>query len=152
LERSSYPYANTLTAPGHATVHSGAPPLASGIDGNAFWDTAKRRAIGVTHDPSRPVFGREPDGVGASPTRLRVPTVAHALRMASGGAAKIISLSVKERSAVLSVGTAADPVLWYDGKLAAFTSSPVCGQGVAEGLDRARAARPRRAFLVARAG
>lgn len=127
LERSEYGYANTLTAPGHVAVHTGAPPLRTGIEGNHFWDGARGRAVVVTDDPGRPVFGRESDGVGASPTRLRVPTVAHALRSAKGGAAKIISLSIKDRSAILSVGSAADLVLWFDTKLGAFTSSPVWG-------------------------
>jgi hypothetical protein len=148
LERGTYPSANTLTAPGHVSVHRGAPPLASGIDGNAFWDTARARAIGVVDDPGRLVFGREAEGVGASPTRLRVPTLAHALRIATGGAAKIISLSIKARSAILSVGSAADLVLWYDAKLAAFTSSPVWGKALPDWLDRYQQAHPLRELLV----
>lgn len=148
LERGTYPYANTLTGPGHVAVHTGAVPLTSGIDGNSFWDAARRRAVGVVDDPSRPVFGREADGVGVSPTRLRVPTVAHALRAATSGAAKIISLSIKDRSAVLSVGSAADLVLWFDPALAAFTSSSVWGKALPDWLGRYRDAHPIRALLV----
>jgi Type I phosphodiesterase / nucleotide pyrophosphatase len=148
FERSTYPYANTLTAPGHVTVHTGAPPLASGIEGNSFWDTARGRAIGVTDDAVRLVFGREADGVGASPTRLRVPTLAHALRSATAGAARIISLSLKDRSAILSVGSAADLVLWYDAQLVAFTSSPVWGKALPEWLARYQQAHPLRELLV----
>ncbi|HTV20787.1 MAG TPA: alkaline phosphatase family protein [Polyangiaceae bacterium] len=148
LERSAYAYANTLTAPGHVTVHTGAPPISSGIEGNSIWDTAHARALGVVDDPARLVFGREADGLGASPTRLRVPTVAHALRIATSGAAKIISLSLKDRSAILSVGTAADLVLWYDTKLGAFTSSPVWGPALPEWLARYQQAHPIRELLV----
>jgi hypothetical protein len=147
LERSVYPYANTLTAPGHAAVHTGAPPLVTGIEGNSTWDIA-RGAIAVTDDPGRPVLGREPGSAGASPTRLRAPTVAHALRAATGGAGKVISLSIKERSAILSVGTAADLVLWYDGKLGAFTSSTVWGSTLPAWLPRYEAEHPIRALLV----
>jgi hypothetical protein len=147
LERSLYPYANTLTAPGHAAVHTGAPPLVSGIEGNATWDGA-RGAIAVTEDPGRPVLGREAGGRGASPTRLRVPTVAHALRAASGGAAKVISLSIKERSAILSVGSAGDLVLWYDVQRGAFTSSTVWGSALPVWLARYEAEHPIRDLLV----
>ncbi len=147
FERSAYAYANTLTAPGHVSVHTGAPPSVSGIEGNSTWDAARRRAVAVTDDPGRPVFGREP-GVGASPTRLRVPTVAHALRSATHGAGKVISLSVKERSAILSVGTAADLVLWYDAKLGAFTSSPVWGAALPAWLTNYQAAHPIAELLV----
>jgi hypothetical protein len=148
FERSTYPYANTLTAPGHVTVHTGAPPLASGIEGNSFWEAARGRAVGVVDDPGRLVFGREADHLGASPTRLRVPTVAHALRAATNGAAKIISLSIKDRSAILSVGSAADLVLWYDAKLAAFTSSPVWGKALPDWLARYQEAHPLRELFV----
>ncbi|HWO14280.1 MAG TPA: alkaline phosphatase family protein, partial [Polyangiaceae bacterium] len=106
------------------------------------------RAIPVTEDLSRPVFGRQPGSAGASPVRLRVPTVAHALRAATNGAAKIISLSIKERSAILSVGTAADLVLWYDSTLGAFTSSPVWGPALPPWLTRYQAEHPMRDLLV----
>jgi hypothetical protein len=128
-------------------VHTGAPPLITGIEGNAFWDAA-RGAVAVTDDPRRPVFGREADKVGASPTRLRVPTLAHALRAATGGAARIISLSIKDRSAILSVGTAADLVLWYDGKLGAFTSSGVWGAALPDWLARHQKEHPIRALIA----
>lgn len=147
LERSAYAYANTLTAPGHVTVHTGAAPLASGIEGNSTWDAGRRRAVAVTDDPARPVFGREP-GVGASPARLRVPTVAHALRSATGGRGKVISLSVKARSAILSVGTAADLVLWYDATLGGFTSSHVWGAALPAWLTSYQASRPIAGLLV----
>lgn len=148
LERSAYPYANTLTAPGHATVYTGAPPSTTGIDGNSAWDAGLHRLVPVTEDPRSPVFGREPGNPGASPTRLRVPTVAHALRAQTDGKAKIISLSVKERSAILPVGSAADLVLWFDGKLGAFTSSPVWGPALPAWLAPYQAAHPIRALFV----
>lgn len=142
FERSTYSYANTLTAPGHVAVHTGVAPMLSGIDGNSAWDTASARAIPVTEDPGWPVFGRAPGSVGAGPGRLRAPTVAHALRAATNGAAKIISLSVKERSAILSVGTAADLVLWYDSTQGAFTSSAVWGPALPAWLGRHQAEHP----------
>lgn len=148
FERGTYPYANTLTAPGHVTVHTGAPPLASGIEGNSIWDVAHGRAIGIVDDPGRLVFGREAQGVGASPTRLRVSTLAQALRNATDGAAKIISLSLKDRSAILSVGSTADLVLWYDAQLARFTSSPVWLGALPDWLARYQQAHPLQELLV----
>lgn len=142
LERSVYPYANTLTAPGHATIYSGAPPSVSGIDGNSAWDAGLDRLLPVTQDPHSPIFGREPGNPGASPTRLRVPTVAHALRAHGAGGSKVISLSIKDRSAILPVGSAADLVLWYDAKLGAFTSSPVWGPALPAWLGPYQAQHP----------
>lgn len=147
LERSQYSYANTLTAPGHVAVFTGAAPVSSGIDGNSAWDPARARAIPVTEDPAWPVFGRAPGSPGASPARLRVPTVAHALRAATNGGAKIISLSIKERSAILPVGSAADLVLWYDSAAGVFTSSTVWGQALPDWLGRYQAAHPIRDLI-----
>jgi type I phosphodiesterase/nucleotide pyrophosphatase len=148
FERGVYPYANTLTAPGHAAIHTGAPPSLSGIDGNSEWDPVRQRSVPATEDPRYPVFGREPGSAGASPARLRAPTVAQSLRAATHGAARIISLSIKERSAILSVGPAADLVLWYDASLGAFTSSSVWGAALPPWLARHQAEHPLRALLV----
>jgi arylsulfatase A-like enzyme len=148
LERSVYPYANTLTAPGHATIYTGTTPSRSGIDGNSAWDAGLHRLLPVTEDAHSPVFGRELGNPGASPTRLRVPTVAHALRAQTDGKAKILSLSVKDRSAILPVGSAANLVLWFDAKLGAFTSSPVWGPALPAWLAPYQAAHPLRALLV----
>ena len=147
LERSAYSYANTLTAPGHASVFTGAAPERSGIEGNSMWDPARLRSVPVTEDPRFPTFGREAAGVGGSPARLRAPTVAQSLRAATGGAAKVISLSIKERSAILSVGSAADLVLWYDPELGAFTSSSVWGPALPGWLSSYQREHPIRALV-----
>jgi type I phosphodiesterase/nucleotide pyrophosphatase len=147
LERSEYSYANTLTAPGHVAVFTGAAPITSGIDGNSEWDTARARAIPVTEDSAWPVFGRAPGSPGASSVRLRVPTVAHALRAATNGAAKVISLSAKERSAILPVATAADLVLWYDAASGSFTSSTLWGAALPAWLGAYQAEHPVRELM-----
>jgi predicted AlkP superfamily pyrophosphatase or phosphodiesterase len=128
FERGVYGYANTLTAPGHAAVHTGAPPIRSGIDGNFVWDLAQGKIVSVVDDPSHPVFGREASA-GVGPTRLRAQTVAEALHVASPES-RILSVALKDRSAALSVGTAADLVLWYDDHLGRFTSSSTWSAGL----------------------
>ncbi len=130
LERSVYPYANTLTAPGHVTIHTGVLPSQSGIDGNSTWDASKAQAVAAIDDPPHLVFGREAESASAGPARLRVATVADALKAHTRGAAKVISLSLKDRSAILSVGKGADLVLWYDAKLGVFTSSSAWGSAL----------------------
>ncbi len=147
FERSGYPYANTLTAPGHVTIHTGVPPSISGIDGNSAWDAALQTAVPSVADPRHPVFGRETDGVTAGPLRLRVPTVAEALKQQTGGAAKVVSISVKDRSALLSVGRAAELVLWYDSKLGRFTSSSVWGEALPPWVERFQREHPLRELL-----
>src|SRR3954463_11846940 len=38
LTNAAYPYAETETCPGHATISTGAFPATTGIVGNAWWD------------------------------------------------------------------------------------------------------------------
>lgn len=148
FERSVYPYANTLTAPGHAAIHTGAAPNDSGIEGNAAWSDERQRVVAVTDDPRYPVFGREKDGASAGPVRLLAPTVSEVLESHTGGVAKVVSLSLKARSAILSVGRSADLVLWYDAKLGAFTSSTAWGSALPAWLGQYREAHPLAALLT----
>jgi hypothetical protein len=148
LENSVYPYANTLTAPGHAAIHTGAPPSVSGVEGNSAWDAEKGGPVSCIQDSRHPVFGRELEGISAGPARLLVPTVAHALKAQTGGAAKVISLSLKDRSAILSVGSAADLVLWFDSKLGAFTSSSAWGTALPAWVQSYQVEHPLTALLT----
>lgn len=148
FERSAYPYATTLTAPGHATIHTGAPPSVSGIDGNSAWDAELEASVPCIRDVRYRVFGREADGLTAGPARLRASTVSHALKAQTGGAARVISLSVKDRSAILSVGTAADVAIWYDSGVGAFTTSEAWGSELPGWLQAYQAARPVASLLT----
>lgn len=148
LERSVYPYASTLTAPGHAAIHTGTPPSVNGVDNNSTWDAARGRAVSAVSDARHPVFGREREKVGVGFGRLQVPTVSAQLKAATAGAGRVVSLSVKDRSAVLSVGAAADDVLWFDAKVGAFTSSSAWGKRPPAWLERHQVAHPLRALLT----
>jgi type I phosphodiesterase/nucleotide pyrophosphatase len=148
FERSVYPYALTVTAPGHAAIHTGAPPSINGIGGNSDWDPRRGQSVESCDDPRHPVFGREADGASVSAMRLRAPTVAHALKAESSGAARVISLSLKDRSAAFSVGSAGDLVLWYDAKLARFTSSSAWGTALPAWLAPYQAQHPISALLT----
>ena len=125
--RVAYPYAATVTAPGHATIHTGAPPSESGILANERYD-ATHGSIGWMSDPSSPVLG---DGsTSASPRALQVPTVADALRAATDDKAHVVSLSLKDRAATLGGGQHPDAAVWYDPKLHGFVTSSWYGNAL----------------------
>lgn len=115
-----YAYASTLTSAGHASIYTGAPPVISGIPANSRW-TEQRGKVPLIDDGHHAVFGRS--GAYAAPTVLQVATVADALDEATEGRAKIVSLSLKDRGAVLPGGRHADAVFWYEHKAQSFTSS-----------------------------
>lgn len=98
----------TETAPGHSTVLSGRWPAHTGIITNT---------LGVG-DSTAPLL--EVSGPGASPRRFRGTEFFDWLAAAQP-AARALSVSRKDRGAILPVGTARQEVYWYqDGK---FTTS-----------------------------
>lgn len=101
-------HALTQTAPGHASLLSGRPPASTNIFSNDR---------GVPDERS-PLL--EADGRGASPWRFRGTALYDWLRAADSGA-RVLSVSRKDRGAILPVGRARGNVYWYaDGK---FTTS-----------------------------
>jgi hypothetical protein len=101
-------HANTETAPGHASTLSGRFPRSTGIVANSAGVEDPRAAL--LDDP----------GAGASPHRFRGTTLIDWMR-ARTPASRALSVSRKDRGAILPLGTARQEVYWYTGRL--FTTS-----------------------------
>lgn len=142
----AYGFASTRTAPGHAAIMTGMPPSVTGVTSNRviLKDGGHRSFVS---DGKHRVLGRADDEY-ASPVSLRVPTIGDALHEATGGTAKIIAISGKDRSAVISGGQHADLALWYDYKIPAFTSSTFYGEELPAPIASWLAKRPINALLV----
>jgi hypothetical protein len=116
-------HAGTDTSAGHAALHTGATPRITGIFGNVTID-ADGEHVALFLDPTSRLVTRE--GVqaqsGASLRALRVETVADRLRAARPGA-MVVSLSLKDRAAVLGGGRRPDATLWYDRSRGAFVTA-----------------------------
>ena len=103
-------YATTETAPGHSTGMSGRYPMHHGIVSNS---------LGV-FDPESPVIGNP--RAFASPFRFRGGTLMDWLRM-KDPRSRAISVSRKDRGAILPLGRSHQEVYWYDGSNGTFTTS-----------------------------
>jgi predicted AlkP superfamily pyrophosphatase or phosphodiesterase len=103
-------HAITQTAPGHATLLSGRFPAHTGIVTND---------IGVVDTLAR-VIGDSGE-VGASPRRFRGTTLVDWL-IAHDSATRILSVSRKDRGAILPVGRAKGEIFWWS-NLGFFTTS-----------------------------
>ncbi len=103
-------HAITETAPGHATLLSGRFPRSTGIMANR---------IGVI-DNTAPLLGVTGSG-GASPRRFQGTTLVDWLHARDPGS-RALSVSMKDRGAILPVGRSRADVYWYypDGR---FTTS-----------------------------
>jgi arylsulfatase A-like enzyme len=143
--RSRYGYANTLTAPGHATIYTGANPSRHGVVSNDVWSPEVQKALSAVDDRRHRVFGLE--GAFASPSVLRSDTVADVLERTTGGRAHTVSLSLKDRGAVLAAGKKPDLVLWFDAARPGFTTSEYYAPNVPEWLRAWERAHPIEARL-----
>jgi len=110
-------HAITETAPGHATLLSGRFPRSTGIMMNA---------IGVA-DTSAPLLAGG-YGPGASPARFNGTTLADWLR-AANPQTRVLSVSMKDRAAILPIGRSKSNVYWYspDGR---FVTSKYYGDSL----------------------
>jgi len=103
----------TVTAVGHSTFLSGATPSSSGIIANEWFDRETGETVTSVSDNDTKLVGGAPGVIGSSPHRLLVSTVGDELKMA-GRHSKVVGISIKDRSAILPVGHAADAAYWYD--------------------------------------
>lgn len=101
-------HAITETAPGHASTMSGRFPVHTGIVMNSQ---------GV-NTPDAPLLDAR--GAGASPFRFKGTTLTDWM-LAADKRTKVLSVSRKDRGAILPIGKSKQPVFWFsDGR---FTSS-----------------------------
>jgi arylsulfatase A-like enzyme len=119
----NYDYANTRTAPGHATLFTGAYSNSHGIAANEWWDPKKKRVVTSVEDESTKLVGVAGDKTGASPHNLLADTLGDELKLATQGRARVFGVSLKDRAAVLPGGFAADAAYWIDPKSGAWVTS-----------------------------
>jgi predicted AlkP superfamily pyrophosphatase or phosphodiesterase len=108
-----YLQAATVTAIGHSTFLSGAPPSVSGIIANEWYDRESGKSVSSVFDAGQKLVGGIPDTVGSSPKRLLVSTVVDELKMRFPDS-HAIGISIKDRSAIIPTGHMADAAYWYD--------------------------------------
>jgi arylsulfatase A-like enzyme len=125
----NYDYANTRTAPGHATLFTGAYSDGHGIAANEWWDPKRKRMVTSVEDDDTKLVGITTDApgggskLGASPHNLLADTLGDELKLATHGQARVFSISLKDRAAVLPGGFAADAAYWIDPKSGTWITS-----------------------------
>ena len=110
----------TETAADHAVLSTGAYAELNGIVGNRFWENGKEHE--AVEDANCPVWGAPQ--LGRSAAMLRVPTVGDAFKLGLNGAGKVVSVAVKDRTALFLGGPSADLALWLEmetGQMASTT-------------------------------
>lgn len=132
----------TVTAIGHSAVLSGAYPYQHGVIGNNWIDPVTKQSVYCTEDSAHKYIGEEtkPDD-GTSPARLRVSTLGDELRYATGDKAKVITVSGKDRGAILLAGKTGTAYMYME-KSGNFASSTYYMQQHPQWVQRYQAAKP----------
>jgi len=112
---AEYEVAHALTAPGHATLLTGAYPYRTGIVLNRWFDSEAQRLVYCVGDASYEGVGTvSPTTVrGTAPTNLKAETLSDALKSVAIPA-KVASIGLKDRAAILMGGFRSDLALWFD--------------------------------------
>jgi predicted AlkP superfamily pyrophosphatase or phosphodiesterase len=116
-------HAVTETAPGHATISTGVYPGRAGIPSNAWRERVGGELRRVYHvvDPKEGLLG-VPGLAGASPKVLLRTGLADWIREADPEAT-VISVSGKDRAAVLMAGQSKGDVFWFHSQTGRFVTS-----------------------------
>lgn len=117
----NYNYVNLHTAPGHATLFTGAYTDGHNIIGNEWWNHERKRTVTSVDDFDTKVVGG-PGDFGASPHNLTATTIGDEMREATNGKSRVFGISLKDRSAVLPAGHSGT-AFWIDRKTGAWVSS-----------------------------
>jgi predicted AlkP superfamily pyrophosphatase or phosphodiesterase len=108
--RTSYQHANTLTCPGHAVILTGSSADRNGIVSNQWYDQQTDREEYCAADSSAALLGVK--GPGRSPRNLLDSTVGDVLKRTSSGKSRVVTVSGKDRAAIMLGGHLADAAYW----------------------------------------
>lgn len=116
FRQADYPYYNTVTCAGHASLSTGTVPAVHGMVLNQWWERNNSRLLACTDDDEAKLitYGIPVKGVGNSAKHLRSNTLADEMRLQGSPAPKVVSVSLKARSAITLAGHKPDVVIWLD--------------------------------------
>ena len=119
---TQYNYVPTFTGPGHASIYTGTTPNNHGIVANDWFERESGKVINCVDDLNvKPVGTNSSDGL-CSPHHLKTNTVTDQLKLTYPNA-KVISMSIKDRGAILPGGHLSDGSYWFDYSSGKFITS-----------------------------
>ncbi len=116
---------HTATGPGHAAPYTGTTPRVHGLIGNRWYVPELGRQINVIERPGSGLrgVGTRPDYPGEkSPGNMRVTTIGDELRLHTGERSRTVSVSMKDRAAIISGGHTGQ-AYWYEAATGNFVTS-----------------------------
>ena len=113
--QARYAHAITSTCPGHAVILTGSYGNVNGIIANGWFAPELGQEEYCAADTTVSLIGST--GEGRSPRNLHGGTVGDVLKVATGGASRVVAISAKDRSAIMLGGHLADAAYWMEDTL-----------------------------------
>lgn len=107
---AAYTHAVNTTGPGHAAMLSASYGNVNGIIANDWYDRSLNKSVYCVEDRGVAIVGS--GGAGRSPRNFLGSTFGDELRLKTGFRAKVLSLSNKDRAAILMGGKLANGAFW----------------------------------------
>ncbi|MDO8999613.1 MAG: alkaline phosphatase family protein [Bacteroidota bacterium] len=123
FRNAHFNYIPTYTGPGHSSIYSGAFPRTHGIIANDWFVKTSGVSTYCCEDSEVKTVGSPSKNGLMSPKNLLSSTIGDELKMSSNQRAKVFSIALKDRSAILPAGHAANAAFWFDDSTGNFISS-----------------------------
>ena len=123
FKNTHYNYIPTYTGPGHSSIYTGATPKSHGIIANDWYSKANSKMQYCVEDSSVKSVGCNNKSGKMSPKKQLSSTIGDELKMSSNNQSKVFAVALKDRSAVLPAGHAANAAYWFDDETGNFISS-----------------------------
>jgi predicted AlkP superfamily pyrophosphatase or phosphodiesterase len=123
FRNTHYNYIPTFTGPGHCSIYTGATPRTHGIIANEWYVRPLGKEMYCCFDSTAKTIGSSSKNGMMSPCNQLSSTIGDELKITSNGKSKVIGIALKDRSAILPAGHAANGAYWYDDETGNFISS-----------------------------
>ncbi len=118
-----YNYVPTKTGPGHASIYTGTTPSDHGIIANDWYIREKNLMTNCVSDLDVQAIGGTERNGKYSPKNLISSTITDELRSFSNFRSKVVSVSIKNRGAILPGGHNPNGAYWMDTQTGDFMTS-----------------------------
>ncbi|MEP5614231.1 MAG: alkaline phosphatase PafA [Cyclobacteriaceae bacterium] len=136
FKNSHYNYIPTKTGPGHASIYTGTAPSNHGIIANDWYVRGKNLTMNCVSDLTVTAVGGSARNGKYSPKNLISSTVTDELRSFSNFRSKIVSVSIKNRGAILPGGHNPTGAYWMDTNTGDFMTSTYYSKQLPNWVDQ----------------
>lgn len=122
FRNAHYNYVPTYTGPGHCSIYTGTTPRSHGIIANDWHIQGTKKTHYCVRDTLTTSIGSGNKNGQMSPRQQLASTIGDELKMSQPGS-KVFGIALKDRSAILPAGHAANAAFWFDDESGSFISS-----------------------------